>query len=765
MSRREEQFTPDAYLPEYLQRLHREAFAATSAAISRRGFIKLGGLAGGGLVIAFSIGPAARNALAQARSEAAPFTPNAYVQIRPDNTIVLFAKNPEVGQGVKTSLPMIVAEELDADWERVQVQQSEINQALYGAQFAGGSTSIPMNWDALRRAGAVARAMLIGAAAKQWGVPEAELTTRASTVIHAASDRRATYGELAELAATLPVPDAASLPLKERAEYRLLGRRITGVDNRKIVTGQPLFGIDQVVPGMVYATFTKGPAIGAQAVAANFEQVRAMPGVKDAFILEQQGDPIGFNPSGASVLSGVAIIASSTWTALQAKRALAVTWDESGASKDSWTGAVAQAKTLAEKADPQVLGQGGDVDAALRAGAHTVEAFYSYPYVSHADLEPQNCTAWFKGDSVEIWAPTQTPQAAVDAVAALVGLPKENVLLHQLRGGGGFGRRLANDSVCEAVAISQRAGAPVKVQWTREDDMTFDYYRPGGFHSFKAAVDRSGKLSAWQDHFITFSRDGESPVSAGNLSPLEFPASVVPNNRMLQSFIASQIPTGPWRAPGSNAIAFAVQSFLHECAVAADRDHLEFLLDVMGEPRLVVPDNPRVLHTGRAADVIRLVAEKAGWGRSLPSGRGLGLAFHFSHAGHFAEAAEVSVDANRKLTVHKIWVAGDIGPIVNLSGAENQVQGSVIDGFSTAMGLAITFEEGRVQQKNFDRYPIVRIDKAPEVEVHFIQSSYPPTGVGEPALPPAAPAIANAIYAATGHRIRQMPFTAEGFTI
>ena len=765
MSRSAERFSPDGYLPEYLQRLHREAFAAGPAAISRRGFIKLGGVAGGGLVIAFAIGPAARDALAQPRSEAAPFTPNAYVQIRPDNTIVLFAKNPEVGQGVKTSLPMIVAEELDADWERVQVQQSEINQALYGAQFAGGSTSIPMNWDTLRRAGAVARAMLIGAAARQWGVPEGELTTRASTVIHAASDRRATYGELAELAATLPVPDAASLPLKDRADYRLLGRRITGVDNRKIVTGQPLFGIDQVVPGMVYATFTKGPAIGAKALAANLEQVRTLPGVKDAFILEQQGDPIGFNPSGAAVLPGVAIIAGSTWSALQAKRALEVTWDESGASKDSWTGAVAQAKALAEKAAPQVLGESGDFDAASRAGASSIEAFYAYPYVSHADLEPQNCTAWFKGDSVEIWAPTQTPQAAVDAVAALVGLPKENVLLHQLRGGGGFGRRLANDSVCEAVAISQRAGAPVKVQWTREDDMTFDYYRPGGFHSLQAAVDRSGKLSAWQDHFITFSRDGENPVSAGNLSPLEFPASVVPNNRMLQSFIASQIPTGPWRAPGSNAIAFAVQCFLHECAAAANRDHLEFLLDVMGEPRLVVPDNPRVLHTGRAAVVIRLVAEKAGWGRSLPAGRGLGLAFHFSHAGHFAEVAEVAVDSNRKLTVHKVWVAGDIGPIVNLSGAENQVQGSVIDGFSTAMGLQITFENGRVQQTNFDRYPIVRIDKAPEVEVHFIQSDYPPTGVGEPALPPAAPAIANAIFAATGHRIRQMPFTAEGFTV
>ncbi|HEY8519132.1 MAG TPA: molybdopterin cofactor-binding domain-containing protein [Gammaproteobacteria bacterium] len=763
--RRDERFTPDPYLPEFLQKMHSAAAAAAARPLTRRAFMKLTGVAGGGLVIAFAMGPAAREALAQGRSNGV-FIANPYVQVRPDGTIVLFAKNPEVGQGVKTALPMIVAEELDASWDDVQVQQAEINLALYGQQFAGGSTSVPLNWDTLRRAGAVARAMLVAAAARKWGVPESELVTEASTVRHEASGRRATYGDLAEAAAELPLPDPESVPLKDRSQYRLLGKRITGVDNRKIVTGQPLFGIDQIVPGMLYATYTKAPAIGARAVAANLDHVKSLRGVKDAFILEQQGDPIAFKPDAAALSSGVAILADSTWNAFQAKRALQVTWDESEASKDSWTAAVAEAKALAEKGEATLLGETGDVDTALRRAAHTVEALYTYQYVSHADLEPQNCTAWFKGDSVEIWAPTQTPQAAVDAVAALTGLPKEKVTLHQLRGGGGFGRRLANDSVCEAVAISRRAGGvPVKVQWMREDDMAFDYYRPGGFHSLKAAVDASGKLTGWQNHFITFTHDGQTPVSAGNLSPQEFPANVVPNSRIRQSLIPSRIPTGPWRAPGSNAIAFVVQSFLHECAVAAGRDHVEFLLDIMGEPRPVVPDNPRVLHTGRAANVIRLAAEKAGWGRKLPEGRGLGLAFHFSHLGHFAEVAEVSVDASKRVTVHKVWVAGDIGPIVNLSGAENQVQGSVIDGFSTAMGLEITFENGRVQQSNFDKYPILRIDKAPEVEVHFVESEYPPTGVGEPALPPAAPAIANAIYAATGHRIRTLPFTKEGFRI
>jgi isoquinoline 1-oxidoreductase beta subunit len=757
-------FTPNPYLPEYLQKIEVER-AEEALKLSRRGFIKITGLAGGGLVLAMSMGPGAEKALAQ-QANGTTFNANPYVQIRADGTIVLFAKNPEVGQGVKTSLPMIVAEELDADWAHVEVRQSIISAALYGAQVAGGSTSTPTNWDPLRRAGATARAMLVAAAAQKWSVPAGELTTENSVVRHPASGRSATYGELAEVAATLPVPDAATLPLKPRSAYRLLGKRIPGVDNEKIVRGEPLFGIDQHLPGMVFATYAKAPQIGARAVSANLDEIKRLPGVKDAFIVAESGNPLLFNPAGPTVLSGVAILANSTWAAMQAKKQLKVVWDASTASSDSWTSAVAQAKAIAGKPAAQVLGQAGDVDAAFAAG-DTVEAMYTYHYVSHADLEPQNCTAWFKGDSIEIWAPTQTPQAAVDGVAALLGMPKESVTLHQLRGGGGFGRRLANDSVVEVAAISRQAGGvPVKVQWTREDDMAFDYYRPGGFHSFKAAVDKkTGKLAAWQDHFITFTMDGKDPVRSGNLAATEFPANVLANQRMQQSMIASRIPTGPWRAPGSNAIAFAVQSFLHECAVAAKRDYLEFLLEVMGEPRFTVEGNLRALHTGRAANVIRTVAEKAGWGREMPPGRALGLAFHFSHAGHFAEVADVSVDANKKVKVHKVWVAADIGPVVNLSGAENQCQGSVVDALSTAMGLKITFEGGQAEQSNFHQYPLVRIDKAPEVDVTFVESQYPPTGCGEPAFPPAAPAIANAIFTATGQRIRTMPFSTEGYSL
>lgn len=763
MTRHESEFVLDPYVPECIQRARAEQREAM--AVNRRNFIKLSTVAGGGLVLGVGLGPS-QQARAQAGGEV--FEANPYVQVRPDNSIVIFSKNPDVGQGVKTAMPMIVAEELDADWNQVVVEQADIDQSRYGSQIAGGSTSIPSNWMPLRQAGATARAMLVSAAALELNVAERELSTDAGFVIHQASNRRLPYGDLAERAATLPVPNANSLVLKDRADWTLLGRRITGVDNEKIVTGQPLFGIDQQLPDMVYATLVKGPAIGSRPVSANLDQVKSLPGIQDAFLVEGFGNPIEIPMNAAAVLPGVAIVANSTWAAFKAKDALEVEWDESNAAGDSWSEAVAEANRMAASDGAESLADKGDIDAAFANASATAEGFYTYQFASHADLEPQNCTAWFKGDSIEIWAPTQTPTLAIPAVANLLDLAPEQVTLHQLRGGGGFGRRLANDSVCEVAWIARELGVPVKAQWSREDDMAFDYYRPGGFHAFRGAIDGNGKLSAWQDHFISFGRNGR-PITAANLSPQEFPVNAVDNARITQSLIASGMPTGYWRAPGSNALAFAIQCFLHECAVAAGRDHLEFLLEVfegVSPPRGGFGGfGGGGLNPERAAAVTRRAAEEAGWGRDLPDGRGLGLAFHFSHQGHFAEVAEVSVDANRRLTVHKVTVAGDIGPIVNMSGAENQVQGSVIDALSTLMGLEITFEGGRVEQQNFDRYPLLRMSQAPQVDVHFIQSDNNPTGVGEPAFPPAAPAICNAIYAASGNRVRTMPLTKDGYSI
>lgn len=737
-----------------------EARVPTTTKFDRRTFLKLTGLAGGGLALAFWIGDEATAVAAEAAGKGAAFAPNAFLQVAADGTITLLSKGPEIGQGIKTAFPMIIAEELDADWARVKIEQAPINPKVFGRQSAGGSRSIPTSWDQLRQAGAVGRAMLMSAAAREWNVPASELSTEKSVVHHQGSGRQLAYGALAAQAAALPVPDPKTVALKDRKDYRIIGTSIAGVDNHKVVTGQPLFGIDQVVPGMLIAVYEKCPATGGKVRDANLDQIRALPGVQQAFIVAGNGKP-------TEVMPGVAILANTTWAAFNAKRQLRITWDESAAATDSWSDFQAKALELSTQEGPGVVRSEGDVNRALGEAAKQVEAFYTYPFVAHAPLEPQNATAWFKGDSVELWVPTQTPEALLRLVGSTLGIPEDKVTLHQTRCGGGFGRRLMNDYACEAAQISKQAGGiPIKLQWTREDDMTHDFYRPAGFHSFKGAIDRHGKLSAWANHFITFTVDGTTPANSANYPAEEFPAALVPNYRITQSLLPLITPTGPWRAPRSNGIAFATQSFLHELSVAAGRDHVEFLLELMGEPRWLEPKTEFAINTERAAAVIKLAAAKAGWGKQLPPGRGMGLAFHFSHAGHFAEVAEVSVDRAKRLTIHQVTVAGDIGPIINMSGSLAQCEGAVIDGLSTMFGLEVTMESGRVAQGNFDRYPILRQGMhIPKVESHFIQSAYPPTGIGEPSLPPVAPAIANAIFAASGQRVRTLPLNKLGFTL
>lgn len=723
--------------------------------IGRRTFLKLTGLAGGGLTLAVCLG---NSPVAVAAGHASKFEPNAFLRITSDGTILIYSKSPEIGQGIKTAFPMIVAEELDADWADVQVEQAHIDTAVFGRQSAGGSRSIPTAWNQLREAGATARAMLVNAAANTWGVDAAECVTAASVVTHKPSGRQVSYGDLAEAAAELPVPDKSTLKFKSRDEYKLIGKRVTGVDNEKLVTGKPLFGIDQMLPGMVFASYSKCPATGGRVSGANLDEIRELPGVHDAFVLEG-------NDTVTELMPGVAIIGASTWATQSARARLRVDWDESEASKDSWSGLTRQAKSKSQQRGAEILYEFGDVESAFADAEQKLDAYYSYPFVSHAPLEPQNCTAWYRDGTIEIWAPTQRPDRAIGSVANVLGIPRERVTLHQTRVGGGFGRRLMNDYVCEVAAIAREVDVPVKLQWAREDDMAHDFYRPGGFHALQASLDANGRLSGWEDHFITFSHDGKGPVSGGDLRPGELPEGLIDNYKVTQTLLPLGTPTGPWRAPRSNAIAFAVQSFINELAVAAGRDHVEFLLELMGEPRWLDPGNERALNTARAADVIRLAAEKGGWGEPRPPGRGLGLAFYFSHAGHFAEVADVSVDENRKIKVHKVTVAADVGPIVNMSGGENQCQGAVMDGLSTMLGLEITVENGRVQESNFHQYPLMRMNNAPVVDVHFIQSDFPPTGLGEPALPPLAPAVCNAIYAASGHRVRTLPLSKEGYSV
>ena len=727
------------------------------AKLDRRRFLQLTGVAGGGLMLGLYARPGEASTPDAQAGRSGHSELNAYLKIA-NGKIRILAPNPEIGQGVKTSLPMIVAEELDAAWSDVCVEQAPIDNRRYGRQFAGGSRSVASRWNGLRQVGAGARAMLVAAAAQRWNVPDRECTTADSHVLHAPSSRRASYFELAAEAARQPLPVADELRLKRRQDYRLLGRPIAGVDNRAIVTGEPLYGIDQKIPDMAYAAYEKGSATGARVKRANLDAIRRRPGVLDAFVIEGNGNP-------AELMPGVAIVARDTWTAFQAKQALEVEWDETRAAKDSWSAAVEKASALAGQDGTRTVADSGEVASAFESAAVNVESRYAYHFISHAQLEPQNCTAWVRDGLAEVWAPTQMPGLGVRSLANVLGLPPSQIRVHQTRAGGGFGRRLVNDAMAEAAAISARAGLPVKLTWTREDDMRHDFYRVGGFHSLKGAVDRDGRLTAWQNHFVTFSHDEKKPVVGGDLPGSEFPAGLVDHYRLTQTMLPWHTPCGSWRAPGASAFAFPVQSFVHELAVAARRDPLEFLLEILGEPRWFEPRNGWSLNTGRAAVVVKRAAKEAGWGRTLPDGQGLGLAFHFSHAGHFAHVAQVSVSADKRLRVHRVTVAGDVGPIVNRSGAEAQVQGSVIDGISAMAGQKVTHENGRVEQTNYHRYPLLRMSQAPEVDVHFVESENRPSGLGEPALPPVAPAVCNAIFEASGYRIRTLPISEEGFRV
>ena len=746
---------------------------------SRRAFLKAGAALGGGLLLHATLAPLAHVAMAGSATtpagETAPL--NAFVRIAPDGIVTIMSKNPEIGQGIKTMLPMLIAEELDVDWKDVRIEQAPLDAAKYGEQFAGGSMATPLNYDPLRRVGAAGRQMLVVAAAQIWNVAPTECRTEAGVVHHQGSSRSLAYGALAAKAAILPVPDLASVALKDPKTFKIIGRRLPGVDNAKVVTGQPLFGIDVALPGMLYAVFQKCPVFGGKVISANVDALKALPGVHDAFIvratepgyikglllhmLDRTGDPQGLK-------DGVAIVAKSWWAASKARERLEVTWDEGPAAAQSSEGFAQAAARLAQGEPESYLRRDGDVAQALKGAAHVVEAVYSYPFLAHIDLEPQNCTAHFQNDKIVLWAPTQLPASGAKLVAATLGIDERDITVNMMRIGGGFGRRLRNDFMAEAAWISKQVDAPVKLLWNRQDDVRHDFYRPAGFHFFKAGLDKAGRLVAFSDHFVTFGR-GSRVADSAEMDANEFPAHLVPHLEYGQSLIPLGVPTGPLRAPRSNALGFVFQSFIDELAQQADQDPVAFRVALLGEPRVLVnsegkPNALRNFDTGRMRDVLLKVAEISGWSdrRALPKRTGKGVAFYFSHLGYFAEVVQATVAPSGDIKLDHVWVVGDVGSqIINPSGAENQVQGAALDGLGAALGQAITIDRGRVVQANFDTVKPPRMKQAPPVEVHFLITDHPPTGLGEPALPPVIPALCNAVFAATGKRIRSLPIDTD----
>ncbi|HEX9982978.1 MAG TPA: xanthine dehydrogenase family protein molybdopterin-binding subunit [Thermoanaerobaculia bacterium] len=724
--------------------------------VSRRTFTQLSAAAAAGLLL--GVAPAVDP---KKKSEPASHELGTFVQVGTDGGVTIWVTKSDMGQGIRTSLPMIVAEELDADWKRVKIRQAYFH-PKFGRMGTGGSGSIRSMWTPLRQAGASARAMLVSAAAAKLGVEPASLTVAKGVISHA-DGRKVTFGEVAEAAAKIEVPK--DVPLKDPKNFTIIGKVTPRLDERDIVTGQAGYGADVKLPGMLYAVVARAPVFGGKVVSFDDTKAKAIPGVKHVVKVDASGTELPWN--------GVAVVATSTWVAMQGRDALDVKWDDGEIASESTATLWKQFADSIDKATP--VQTTGDVDAALAAAAKTVEATYELPYLAHAAMEPLTATAHVKPDgTIEVWAPTQFPNWATGVIGQAYGIKQEEahdkIRVNVTMLGGGFGRKANPDFVFEAVQISKAVGAPVKVQWTREDDMRHDFYRPASYHRVTGGLDADGKLVAWRHRIAApsiesyFTPKSEKPHES-EVGGIEDTPYVVPNFRIDFALAKSGVPRGWWRSVEHSITGFVVNSFMDEAARAAGKDPIEFQLAMLPAGRKAGPpegpgkDYP--MESDRLRRVIELVREKSTWGAKLPEGVGRGFGAHWSFLSYSAHVAEVSVEDGTP-RVHRIVCAIDCGIAVNPDGIRAQVEGAIVYGLTAALQGEITIDAGRVQQSNFHDYPLLNITQMPKVEVHIVPSAALPTGTGEPGLPPAAAAVANAIFDATGKRVRRLPFGTIG---
>jgi len=699
--------------------------------VSRREFLDVTVAAGAGLVIGFYLPHGSREHKGE-------FAPNAYLRITPDGKITVVCARSEMGQGVRTALPTILAEELEADLNQITVEQAGAS-TLYGDQTTGGSASVRTTWDPMRKAGAAAREMLISAAALEWGVPRSGCKAEHGAVTHSDSKRRLTYGELATRAATLPIPSDA--PLKQAKDYKLVGTRISRLDTPDKVAGKATYGIDFRVPGMKYAMLARCPVVGGKVGSYDDSASKKVPGVS---YVGKVGD------------NAVAVVGDNTWAAMEGKRVLNVTWED-GAHKDLSSTSIRDGLRAADTKKAVALYATGDVS---KVNGRHMEAMYEAPFMAHAPMEPGNCTALFQGSHCELWAPTQVPQDVRDSVAPAIGLDPDQAKVNVTLMGGGFGRRLEHDYAVEAALVSKAVNAPVKVVWSREDDMRSSTYRPASCHKMKAIVDGQGYPVAFSHLIVAPSINGQKgfPLDGGVDPDLKDDAPLIyPFTNASLQYVQTEtpVPLGWMRSVYALQAAFANECFLDELAVAAHKDPLDYRLHLLAKDEDIKYFDA-TWKTARMRAVLQMAAEKAGWGKPLSAGHYQGIACHCCFSSYAAEVVEISMEKDQP-RVHRVVAVVDVGQVINPNILEQQIHSGVIYALTNALRAQITIDKGRVVQGNFDDYQPIRMNEAPVVEAYWVQSSEVPTGVGEPPVAPLAPALCNAMYAATKKRIRALP--------